>query len=305
MNTKSKAILLGLLSALFFAVTFILNRAMSLQGGSWIWSAAFRYYWMAILLLPLLLGGNKLRTLFQVMRKNLWAWILWSNIGFGVFYGGLTYAASFAPAWLVASTWQLTIIAGMCIAPYLGNKSDHKLSWKTVSFSLIILFGILLLQIPQAKNVSASELIRGTVPILLAAFAYPLGNRKMMLIIDGELSAIQRLFGMTLSSLPCWLILSVYGLSQEALPDSTIILQTFLVALSSGVVATWLFFKATDIVRNNGRNLAAVEATQSTEVIFALVGELVFLHAATPDALSFLGISIVIIGMILHSINPS
>ena len=31
-------ILLGILAALFFAVTFILNHAMELDGGSWLWS---------------------------------------------------------------------------------------------------------------------------------------------------------------------------------------------------------------------------------------------------------------------------
>jgi hypothetical protein len=39
----------GLLAALFFSSTFILNRAMSLEGGHWVWSAALRYGWMTAL----------------------------------------------------------------------------------------------------------------------------------------------------------------------------------------------------------------------------------------------------------------
>lgn len=38
-----KAILVGILASLFFAVTFVLNRAMELSGGSWYWSASLRF----------------------------------------------------------------------------------------------------------------------------------------------------------------------------------------------------------------------------------------------------------------------
>ncbi len=300
MTIQTKSILLGILSALFFAGTFVLNRSMSLGGGSWIWSASFRYYWMLVLLLPILLARKELLPLLQTMSKQLGAWLLWSTVGFGLFYGGLTYASSFAPGWLLASTWQITIIAGMCLAPFIGQ-SNEKLSWTTISFSLIILFGVFILQVPQAKSVSTADLLKSILPVLIAAFAYPLGNRKMMQLTQGKLSAIQRLFGMTLASLPFWILLSLYGLAQENLSDQNMLLQTFLVALLSGVAATWLFFKATDMVRTDQKRLAAVEATQSSEVIFALAGEVLILHAALPDGLSLIGISIVILGMLLHS----
>lgn len=300
MTTKTKSILIGILSALFFAATFVLNRSMSLGGGSWIWSAAFRYYWMIALLLPILLARKELLPLLRAMSKQLGAWLLWSTVGFGIFYAGLTYAASFAPGWLLASTWQITIIAGMCLVPLIGP-SHEKLSWKTIFFSLIILFGVFILQIPQAKSVSTTDLLKSILPVLIAAFAYPLGNRKMMQLTQGKLSAIQRLFGMTLASLPFWIVLSLYGVAQESLPDQSMLLQTFFVALLSGVAATWLFFKATDMVRTDQKRLAAVEATQSTEVIFALAGEVLILHAAFPDWFSLVGIAIVILGMLLHS----
>lgn len=302
MTTKSKALLIGLLSALFFAVTFVLNRSMALSGGSWLWTASFRYYWMLLLLLPLLYMRGELRPLLRVMSQNVGAWLGWSAVGFGIFYGGLTYASSFAPGWLVASTWQITIIAGVCISPFLGGRQD-KLSIKTILFTLLILLGIFLLQIPQAQAVSGTTLIQGIIPIVLAAFAYPLGNRKMMILIDGKLNAIQRLCGMTLASMPCWLLLSAYGLSAAEAPTAGMLIQTFLIALFSGVIATWLFFKATDLVRKDEKSLAAVEATQSTEVIFALAGEVLILQAALPDSLSLLGIGIVIVGMALHSLQ--
>jgi hypothetical protein len=47
--------------------------------------------------------------------------------------------------------------------------------------------------------------------------------------------------------------------------------------------------------------LASVEATQSAEVLFALVGEIIILKIHLPDIYSIIGIVLVIIGMLLHS----
>jgi len=41
---------LGLLAAALFSITFVLNRAMSLEGGHWVWSASLRYFDTALLL---------------------------------------------------------------------------------------------------------------------------------------------------------------------------------------------------------------------------------------------------------------
>ncbi len=38
------------LAALFFSTTFVLNRAISLDGGHWFWTASLRYAWMISLL---------------------------------------------------------------------------------------------------------------------------------------------------------------------------------------------------------------------------------------------------------------
>ena len=40
----------GLLAALFFSSTFVLNRAMSLGGGNWVWSAVLRYAYALLLI---------------------------------------------------------------------------------------------------------------------------------------------------------------------------------------------------------------------------------------------------------------
>lgn len=110
------------------------------------------------------------------------------------------------------------------------------------------------------------------MPILFAAFAYPLGNRKMMELLDGRLDAFQRILAMTLMTLPVWVIFAVIALLTVGPPSFNQIGQSFIVAVSSGVIATTLFFMATDRVRHNQSKLAAVEATQSTQLIFVIIG---------------------------------
>ena len=107
--------------------------------------------------------------------------------------------------------------------------------------------------------------------------------------------------GMTLCSMPFWILLSIFGDIDNGLPTESQLLQTFLVAIFSGVIATLLFFSATDIVRTDPKALAAIEATQAMEVIFTLLGEIILLHAALPNSYSCMGIRLVVIGMILHS----
>src|SRR5699024_11611890 len=85
-------------------------------------------------------------------------------------------------------------------------------------------------------------------------------------------------------------------------PSSSQVFETFIVAITSGVIATILYFFATDMVRHDNHKLAGVESTSSVEIIFALIGELLFLGAVFPSLISWIGIFLVIAGTILHSI---
>lgn len=305
-----KPILLGLVGAMFFAVTFVVNALMDAQGGHWVWSASLRYIFMIpFLLLIVILRGNLL-PLLQEMKKHKVKWLVWSFIGFGLFYAPLCFAAAYSPGWLIAGTWQFTIIAGTLLAPLFfikihisGQAVMHRqrIPIKGLIFSTIILTGIALLQLDHLTNVATTTLLLGLVPVLIAAFAYPLGNRKMMEICEGRLDAYQRVLGMTIASLPFWLILSIYGFSTTGFPSNSQIYQSLVVAISSGVIATVLFFMATDMVRNSMTKLAAVEATQSMEVIFALIGEIYLLNIAFPSPVAFAGLTMVIFGMAIHS----
>ncbi|PJO41370.1 multidrug resistance efflux transporter family protein, partial [Lysinibacillus xylanilyticus] len=112
-----KEIALGILASLFFAVTFILNHAMEMQGGSWLWSSSLRYFFMLPFLLTIVFYRKGFSQLSGEMKAQPVSWLLWSFIGFVLFYAPLTFAAAFGPGWLVSGTWQFTIVAGVLLAP--------------------------------------------------------------------------------------------------------------------------------------------------------------------------------------------
>lgn len=305
-----KPIIIGIIAAFFFAFTFVLNATMEAGGGSWIWSASLRYIFMVPFLLMIVLFRKNLKPLLLEMNSNKRAWLLWSFVGFGLFYAPLCFAAAYSPGWLIAGTWQITIIAGTLLAPLflitVHSRKETvqirgKIPLRGLLISFIIVAGVCLMQLEHVAAVAPSTLWFGFLPVVVAAFAYPLGNRKMMDICEGRLDAYQRVLGMTLASLPFWLLLSLYGLFTDGGPSVSQSLQTLIVAISSGVIATVLFFKATDLVRGNMQKLGAVEATQSMEVLFALAGEILFLSIALPSGLSLVGILLVMIGMVVHS----
>lgn len=305
-----RPIIIGVIAAFFFAFTFVLNASMEATGGNWLWSASLRYIFMIPFLLIIVLARKNWTPLFKEMKKAPLSWLVWSFIGFGLFYAPLCFAAAYSPGWLIAGTWQITIISGSLLAPLFFHTIQtangpiqlrEKIPYKGLVFSLLILLGVILMQLEHAQEIPLQTFLMGFVPVLLASFAYPLGNRKMMALCNDRLDAYQRVLGMTLASLPFWLVLSVFALATEGAPSLSQSLQSLLVAVSSGVIATVLFFKATDLVRKDMKKLAAVEATQSLEVLFALVGEVLFLSIALPTPLSWIGIAVVMAGMIIHS----
>lgn len=292
-----RAIMLGIVASLFFAFSFVLNRGMELSGGSWLYSASLRYFFMIPFLLLIVAMRGRLRSLWKEMAARPWRWMLWSFVGFGLFYAPLCFAAAYGPGWLIAGTWQVTIIAGSLLVPLFGQK----IPYKGLAMSILILAGVALMQMHEAKQLGTREVLFGIVPMLVAAFAYPLGNRKMMALTQGRIDAYERVLGMTLASLPFWLLLGGLGLAMEGPPSGSQTLQSLIVALTSGIVATVLFFQATDLAKGNAQQLAVVEATQAGEVVFAVALEIWLLHAPLPGLLSSAGMLLVIIGMVLHS----
>lgn len=122
----NKSIILGILSSFFFAFTFVLNRQMDIAGGSWIWSASLRYFFMFFILLVYMILKNQLINVINSIKKSPVSWFVWSTIGFGLFYAPLCFASSYGASWLVAGTWQITIIAGPLLSPMFFKKLEKK-----------------------------------------------------------------------------------------------------------------------------------------------------------------------------------
>lgn len=303
-----KLVSIGVLSGLFFSTTFVLNRLMSLDGGHWVWTASLRYLFMLILLLCWFLSSGNLRLLRELLQLYCRHWLFWSvagTIGFGFFYALISYSASFSPGWVIATTWQTTIIATPIVL--LGFKK--KVPRSALLFSLLIFFGVVLVNVSQAAMTSLGEVLMGGIPVLIAAFCYPLGNQLVwevqnpghILLPRIESPALNRPFAkvllMTLGSVPFWLILIL--VCQPPPPAASQMMQTAMVALFSGIVATSLFLYGRQLARDP-YELSAVDATQASEVIFALIGEIFFLHAPLPNMSGLVGIGITILGLCLY-----
>lgn len=293
-----RALFFGLLASLFFAFTFIFNRSMNLGGGYWLWSASLRYIFMLPILWVIVQRQKGMKEISAEIRKKLVPWLLWSTVGFGLFYMPLSMASIYGESWFVAATWQITIVAGVLLTPLFGKK----IPVKNVLCAVIILAGIFLLQLSHIKDLKTEGLLTALVLILIAGFSYPLGNRKMLQHSAPEITTLQRVYGMTLCSMPFWIVCSVYALLTHGLPSSGQVIQSLVVAVFSGVIATLLFFEATNIVKNNPKQLAVIEATQVGEVLFTLIGGILFLGDSMPSAAGFVGILVIVIGMVANSL---
>lgn len=300
-----RAIVYGLLASCFFSTAFIFNRAIELEGGSWMWSAPLRFFWMAPMLLLIVIIRGKLRSSLVHLKSNFKVYVLWSTVGFGLFYAPLTIASIYSPGWLVAGSWQITLIAGSLLVPFLGggrSNTAKKIPWRELKWSVVIIFGVLMILWDQMTEISWKMALSGFLPVLLAAFMYPLGNRKMMQICQGKVETPERVLNMTLASLPFWCLIAIGGGIDQGLPSNTQLYYSFLIALFSGVIATLLFFSATNMVQHSPSQLAIVEATQAGEVLSTLVGEMLLLGIHLPSNTALIGIGLIMFGMIIHSI---
>lgn len=294
------AVSIALLSALFFTSTYVLNRAMASAGGHWAWTASLRYF----LTLPLLacvvpLHGGFV-PVWRALRAHPLPWLLWSGIGFTVFCVCLTWAADSGPSWLIAGSFQITIVAGMLLAPLIYRDARARLPKRALGLGLLIVAGVLLLQLGHFDGRLDGQAWAALASVCVAAVLYPLGNRQILLHLErsGEdLNATQRVFGMTLASQPFWLLVALYAGWQSGAPAASQILLAAGVALFTGTIATILFFHATGLVRDDPSALGAVEAMQAAEVLFATALGVALLGESWPSGWAAVGAGLVIAGI--------
>lgn len=111
-------------------------------------------------------------------------------------------------------------------------------------------------------------------------------------------NAFNKVWLMTLGSLPFWLVLGL--IVHPDLPDTKQVFNTLLVALLAGVAATSIFLYAREKAETSSE-VAGVDATQASEVIFALIGGMLLLNNTLPSAMGLIGIALIIIGLILFA----
>lgn len=303
-----RILMIGVLASLFFSSTFVLNRAMSLEGGHWVWSASLRYFWMlAFLAIWLVLTGKTRLGLdaLKLYRKHFLFWTLAGSVGFGVFYALITFSSVYTPGWVVAATWQLTILATPLVLLGFGRR----VPLRAILLTLIIFLGVILVNVEQASVASLSDTLWGALPVLVAAFAYPFGNQLVWEARMGERKRIPRIdhpamddsicrvLLLTLGSLPLWGVLLL--VTSPPLPSTGQVVQTAIVAVCSGVIATSLFLYARHQAQSTAE-LAAADCTQSMEVVFSLAGEAVLLGHVVPGLLGWAGIGLTMLGLVLY-----
>lgn len=303
-----RLILIGSLAALFFSSTFVINRALSLQGGHWVWTSSLRFGFMLIFLVVILLvkdGKKALRDVIDIFLKHWLFWVIAGTIGFGVFYSLITFSSQYATSWIVATTWQTTILATPIVIALFGRKVPRS----GLIFTAIIFLGIILVNIEHAVLTSVREVLFSALPVLGAAFAYPIGNQLVWETRMGHHprlphfqhpildNAFARVLLLTLGSLPFWAGLLLF--TSPPPPSADQLISTALVALLSGVIATTLFLYARHL-SHQPYEIAAVDSTQSLEVVFSLLGEIIFLSGVFPGWLGLTGILLTILGLVAY-----
>lgn len=304
------AIFIGLLSSMFFSATFVVTKLMVTGGISWEWTASLRFILALPFLFLIVFFRGEVKSLLKAIKKDFLKWMLWGNLSGIGFYILLTMSSNFAPSWLVASSWQITIIAGLLLSPLfyvpviINNKTElkrGKIPVKRLIISSFILIGVIIMQLNEAKTMSISSILKGFIPVAISAFLYPLGNRKLMEVCGDKINSFQRSLGVTLVSMPIAIILVIIGGANNGMISGIDFVQALILALFSGVIATITFFFATTKAKHNLSLLAAVESTQAGMVVFTVLGSIIFLHGSFPKGLSLIGIIIIIIGMIVNS----
>lgn len=305
-SVGSKAILLGLVSSAFFSTTFVVNRAIGLAGGHWVWTAVMRYAWVLLLLGGWYVVTGRMGQVLTAFRRHLPFWVLAGSIGYGLFYSSLSFASTRAPGWIVACTMQFTILATPLVLLAFGARVRRS----GIALLLLIFAGIVLVNFDHRGAQSTSQLF-GILPVLIAAFAYPIGNqfvqegrnggRGWIPKLDDPITAdaSARVLLLTLGSIPYWLLLLL--VPHPALPSYGQLVGTGVVALCGTVIGTSIFLVARQSAGRNPNAIAKVDATQAGYTAFSLAGEVIFLGGVLPGMLGVVGLVLVLGGLAAYA----
>jgi len=309
----------------------------------WSASLRYVFMWLLLtLIISVQHGFGRIKALATIFRDHWAFWCISGTIGFGLFYTGICYAGDHAAGWVVAATFMFTVVTSLLVLVAFGQRFAKKfIAYALIVFVGVAMVniseGLRATTAIDAAAPMSQMLIFGALPALIAAFCYPIGNQlvwqvsynsrssrkltsddanteplqpKSMLerliakvpAIDTDLlqNAFNKVWLMTLGSMPFWLILGI--IVRPDAPSGSQMFNTLLVALLAGVGATSIFFFARERAVTSSE-VAGVDSTQASEVIFALIGGIILLNNALPSAMGLVGVGLIIIGLILFAKN--
>jgi drug/metabolite transporter (DMT)-like permease len=306
-NKPLAAIVWGVGASIILSSTFIINSVISGSGGYWAWTASLRSVFLIPILGVVLFFTRQLRPALRNIKQYPMLFFKWGTIGFGTLYTSLALASLWAPGWLVAASFQVNILAGILLSPFIY--SDHRkfIPKRALFLTLLILAGVFIMQFDKLKQLSGSGgVLLSFVFVLIGAIVWPLGNRKLLVELEHrhiKMNALQRVLGMTLGCIPLLIMLFVTGYVKAGLPSVSMCQASLFSAILSGLLGGVSFYQATQLVSKNTVALAAVEATQVLEILFTLIGEMVLKGTSLPGFYAQLGFGVIMIGLIIHFLN--
>ena len=107
---------------------------------------------------------------------------------------------------------------------------------------------------------------------------------------------------MTLASQPMWWAVAAVHVGLARPPSVGQVWLAAGVALGAGVIATVLFFQATGMVRNDPTALAAAEAMQAAEILFATADRRAVAGRAVAAGTRAGGAVLVVVGIVVFSL---
>jgi len=297
----------GVIASLFLSSTFIINSLLAGSGGYWAWTAALRSLFLIPILGIVVFAAKQLTPLIKAFLQEPKIFIKWGIVGFGVLYTSLAIASLLSPGWMVAATFQINILAGILLAPFIYPDERKFIPRRALILSAIIIAGVFVMQFEKMSQLhSTGNVLLSFFIVLLGAVVWPLGNRKLLVDLEHKgvhLNALQRVLGMSVGCLPLLLILSAIGYMKVGLPPVAQCQSSFYSALFSGFLGGVGFYQATQMVKKNPVALAAIEATQVFEILFTLAGEMILKGTPLPGFYGRIGLLIVLSGICFHFWN--
>jgi signal transduction histidine kinase len=185
-------------------------------------------------------------------HEILFFWMVAGTFACGFFYGGICLASIYLRGWVVAAIWQVTTLASPIVLRMLG----YRVPRRGTALAIGVLMGVWLIIAGELHGaINRSTNIYSVAALIVSAFSYPFGNQILNAAIKGghrylpyirsaELSQFPTvgILMLAIGSVPFWIVAIV--LVRPTAPSAEQALQTLIVAVLAGILATAVFYYA-------------------------------------------------------------